>query len=117
MARPARKHPGPTHAARACSPALPIGYATGSGIDVAPLLEQAGLTQEEIENRNARIGVINQIKFVGLVATALGDELLGFHLVDDFDFREIGLLYYVAASAGTLGAALGRVRALHKNSK
>jgi AraC-like DNA-binding protein len=88
-----------------------VAYRFGErrGIEVAPLLEQAGLTQEEIKDRNARIGVINQIKFVGLVATALGDELLGFHLVDNFDPREIGLLYYVAASADTLGVALDRV--------
>jgi AraC-like DNA-binding protein len=109
MARPARRHPGPTRRCAGVFSRVAYRYATGRGIEVAPLLEQAGLTQEEIENRNARIGVVNQIKFVGLVATALGDELLGFHLVDDFDFREIGLLYYVAASAATLGAALGRV--------
>ncbi|MGA8616192.1 MAG: AraC family transcriptional regulator ligand-binding domain-containing protein [Xanthobacteraceae bacterium] len=84
-------------------------HALRSGVEVASLLEQAGLTLREIEDRNARIGVVNQIKFVGLVATALGDELLGFHLADDFDFREIGLLYYVAASADTLGTALARL--------
>ena len=78
------------------------------GIDVGPLLKQAGLTEDSIKNRNAPIGVANQIKFVELAAEALGDDLLGFHLAEDFDSREIGLLYYVAASADTLGDALRR---------
>jgi AraC-like DNA-binding protein len=84
-------------------------YAKGRDIAVEELAEQAGLTREEIEDRNARLGVSNQIKFVELVAAALGDEFLGFHLVDASDFRENGLLYYVAASADTLGSALTRL--------
>jgi AraC-like DNA-binding protein len=83
-------------------------HAKRHGIDVLPLVHQAGLTQEAIEDWNATLSVINQIKFVELVAAALGDQLLGFHLVEGFDFREIGLLYYVAASADTLGGALSR---------
>jgi AraC-like DNA-binding protein len=35
--------------------------------------------------------------------------LLGFHLAQDFELGEIGLLYYVAASAATFGGALSRV--------
>jgi AraC-like DNA-binding protein len=109
MARQARKHPGPIRRCAGVLSRVAYRYGESHGINVAPLLERAGLAQEEIENRNARIGVINQIKFVGLVATALGDELLGFHLADNLEFGEIGLLYYVAASADTLGAALARV--------
>ena len=109
MARPARKQPGSTRRCAGVLSRVAYGYALSRGVDVAPLLEKAGLTQEEIKNRNARIGVVNQIKFVGLIASALGDELLGFHLTDGFNFGEIGLLYYVAASAATLGAALKRV--------
>jgi len=79
------------------------------GVDVGPLLAQAGLTTAVIEDRNARVGVADQIKFVDRVAGALGDKNLGFHLAYDHDVREIGLLYYVAASADTLGTALRRV--------
>jgi AraC-like DNA-binding protein len=109
MARTARKQSGSPRRCGGVLSRVAYRHAVRSGIAAAPLLEQAGLTLREIEDRNARIGVVNQIKFVGLVATALGDELLGFHLADDFDFREIGLLYYVAASAETLGSALARV--------
>jgi AraC-like DNA-binding protein len=109
MARPARKQTSSTQRCAGVLSRVAYRDALLRGVDVAPLLEQAGLTLEQIKNPNVRIGVVNQIKFVGLIAAALGDELLGFHLVDDFDFREIGLLYYVAASAGTLGEALRRV--------
>src|SRR6202012_5533220 len=87
---------------------LVYARAKHKGIDVAPLLKQAGLTEDVIHDRSASVGVANQIKFVDLVAEALGDDLLGFHLAEDFDPREIGLLYYVAASADTMGDALQR---------
>ncbi len=109
MARAAMKQPSSTRRCAGVLSRVAYKYAEGQGIDVEPLLAKAGLTQKEIETPNLRIGVVNQIRFVGLVAAAVGDELLGFHLADAFDNREIGLLYYVAASAATLGDALDRV--------
>jgi AraC-like DNA-binding protein len=82
--------------------------AKSKGVDVEPLLAAAGLTTAIIEDQNARVGVDNQIKFVDLVANALDDKNLGFHLACDHDVRQMGLLYYVAASADTLGNALRR---------
>ena len=88
---------------------LTYSRAQSRGVDVAPLLAQAGLTSAAIGDRDARVGVANQIDFVDRVAKALGDKSLGFHLAYDHDVRETGLLYYVAASADTLGTALRRV--------
>ncbi len=88
---------------------LAYRHAKAKGIDVVPLVVQAGLSIDVIEDPTATLGVINQIKFVELVAEVLGDKLLGFHLAGGVDFREMGLLYYVAASADTLGDALRRV--------
>jgi len=68
MARQARKNPGPTRRWAGVLSRVTYRFGESSGVDVAPLLEQAGLTREEIDDRNARIGVINQIKFVGLVS-------------------------------------------------
>jgi AraC-like DNA-binding protein len=82
--------------------------AKSEGVDVAPPLAKAGLTTAIIDDQNARVGVANQIKFVELVAATLGDKNLGFHLAYEHDVRQIGLLYYVAASADTLGNALLR---------
>jgi AraC-like DNA-binding protein len=109
MASSAKKQ---VHSIRECGGVLSrltYWHAKNTGVDVAPLLAQAGLTTAIIEDRNARVGVANQIKFVDQVANALGDKNLGFHLGYDHDVREIGLLYYVAASADTLGSALSRV--------
>jgi AraC-like DNA-binding protein len=60
-------------------------------------------------DHHARIDVHDQIKFVDLVADALRDDFLGFHLARDFELRNLGLLHYVLASSQTLGDALHRV--------
>jgi len=110
MARPARKQLGTSGRCAGLLARIAWRYAAEHrGIDVVPLLEQAGLTEEELQDPSARIGVDNQIKFAELVAARVGDELFGFYLAEDFDLREIGLLYYVAASAATFGGALSRL--------
>src|SRR4249919_230837 len=88
-----------------------LAYERGrkEGVDVEVLLRQAHLTLREIKNKDIPLGVQNQIKFVDLVADATSDPLLGFRLAYSFDLREIGLLYYVIASAETLLGSLLRV--------
>ena len=88
-----------------------LAYERGrkEGVDVEVFLRQARLTPREIKNKDIQLGVQNQIKFVDLVANATGDPLLGFHLAYSYDLREIGLLYYVIASAETLLGSLLRV--------
>ena len=85
--------------------------ASEAGIDLKPLLKEAGLREPQIENRDARLEVRHQIRFLNLVASTLRDELLGFHLAQAVDLRELGWLYYVAASSETLGEALKRAAA------
>ena len=88
-----------------------LAYERGrkEGADVEALLRQAHLTPREIKNKDIQLGVQNQIKFVDLIANATNDPLLGLRLADSFDLREIGLLYYVLASAETLLGSLLRV--------
>jgi len=78
------------------------------GVDANALLKSAGLTLEAMRDRT-RIEVSKQVKFVDLVAATLDDSLFGFHLTKDVDLRELSWLYYVAASADTLGMALRRL--------
>jgi AraC-like DNA-binding protein len=78
----------------------------GAGGDLARLVSRAGLTLALIDEPGRRLDVAAQIKLLDLAAQELGDEFLGFHLAQDFDLREIGLLYYVMASSGTLAEAL-----------
>jgi hypothetical protein len=87
---------------------LACARAREAGIELAPLLKAAGLTRRQIEDRGARVDVHHQIRFLNLAARALRDELIGFHLGQAADLRELGVLYYVAASSETLGQALQR---------
>jgi AraC-like DNA-binding protein len=87
---------------------LAYACAQQAGIDLKPLLNRAGLTDEQLKDARARFAVHRQIQFLNLVADALRDEFLGFHLAQSLDLRELGLLFYVAASSETLGDALQR---------
>jgi AraC-like DNA-binding protein len=87
---------------------LAYARAQQAGIELKPLLKKAGLTVQRIEDRGARLPVEHQIQFLNLAANALQDEFLGFHLAQLPDLRELGLLFYVAASSETLGDALQR---------
>jgi AraC-like DNA-binding protein len=87
---------------------LAYACARRAGIELKPLLKKAGLTDQQIKDRGARVAVQHQIQFLNGVANALGDEFLGFHLAQLPDLRELGLLFYVAASSETLGDALQR---------
>ena len=78
-------------------------------IGVETLLKKSGLSVGAIRDESIQLDVQNQIKFVELVADATGDSLFGFHLAYAYDPREIGLLYYVAASAETLWESLLRI--------
>jgi len=79
-----------------------------AGIAPGPLLARAGLTTAQIADRKARVTAQSQIRFLELAAVASGDDLLGFHLAQDCELRELGLLYYVLASSETLGDALSK---------
>ena len=87
---------------------LAYARAKAAGIALEPLLRTAGLTSHQIEDPQTVIRVRDQIKFLNLVAAALKDDLLGFHLAQTADLRELGLLYYLLASSETLIDALHR---------
>ncbi len=79
-----------------------------AGIELLPLLKEVGLTHQQIEDQDCRITVRAQIRFLNAVANALQDPLLGFHIAQSADLRELGMLYYVAASSETLDDVLQR---------
>ena len=57
---------------------LAYARAKQAGIALPQLLADSGLTVAQIEDRHARLKVKAQITFLGLVADALGDDLLDF---------------------------------------
>ena len=87
---------------------LAVARARAAGVDPVPLLRRANLSPDDVADSDTRLGVWNQITVLNLVADALSDDLLGFHLGQECDLRSIGLFYYVLASSATLGDALAR---------
>ena len=87
---------------------LAYARAKAAGIALEPLLK-TGRSDPSPNRRPATvIRVRDQVKFLNLVAAALEDDLLGFHLAQTADLRQLGLLYYVLASSETLIDALQR---------
>ncbi len=82
--------------------------AKSAGVSLPPLLKKADLTQDQIDDPRARIRVRDQIKLLNLIAAALEDDLLGYHLAQTADFRTLGLFYYVLFSSEVLIDALKR---------
>ncbi len=101
-----RKHWLPS--AGGLSTRLAYARARAAGVALDPILNKAGLTRQQVEDPASRIRVHDQIRFLSLVADALDDDLLGFHLAQAPDLREIGLFYYVLASSQTFIEALQR---------
>ena len=87
---------------------LAVAHLERHGIDPAPLLAPSGLSQAAVARRE-RIKVKSVIDFLERVSRAVEDDWLGVTLAADFDLREIGMLYYVAASSQRFGDALKRL--------
>ncbi|MDQ6436364.1 AraC family transcriptional regulator ligand-binding domain-containing protein [Mesorhizobium sp. LHD-90] len=87
---------------------LAVAHLERRGINPGPLLRQAGLSPTALADRN-RIPVISQMDFLVLVSRAVADDWIGLTLAADFDLREMGMLYYVAASSHRFGDALQRL--------
>jgi AraC-like DNA-binding protein len=87
---------------------LACARARAAGLDVAPLMAKAGVTEPQVEEDNVWLPAQGQIRLVELIADALQDDFLGFHIGRDMDLREIGLLYYVLNSSDLLVDALRR---------
>ena len=88
---------------------LACAHARTAGVDLPPLLRRAGLTLRDIEDESVPLSVTAQINCLNLIAEALDDRLLGFHLAQTLDLRRTGFLYYLAASSDSLGQALQRI--------
>ncbi len=68
-------------------------------IDAAPLLQRAGLSDYDPDDRRQRISALSQARLVEYAAQAIEDTAFGLRLAQETDPREAGLLFY-AVSAG-----------------
>jgi len=87
---------------------LAYAQANLAGIPLPPLLKKANITRQQIDDPHARIRVRDQINLLNLVAAALEDDFLGFHLAQAAELRTLGLFYYVLASSDVLVDAIKR---------
>lgn len=70
------------------------------GHDGAQLLALSGLSAVLLRRRQ-RFGLANQLRFLDLAAVSLKDPCLGVRIAGELELRDLGLLYYVVASART----------------
>ncbi|MET0575783.1 MAG: AraC family transcriptional regulator [Mesorhizobium sp.] len=77
-------------------------------MDPAPILALAGLSQAAVASHK-RLKVKSVIDFLERVSHALKDDWLGVSLAAHFDLRDMGMLYYVAASSQRFGDAIKRL--------
>jgi AraC-like DNA-binding protein len=75
-------------------------------IDPAPILQRAGLSEQELNDQENRIPSAAQARLLEFAAEALHDPALGFHLATELDPRELGLVFYIASAAKDLGEAI-----------
>jgi AraC-like DNA-binding protein len=75
-------------------------------VPIAPLLTRAGMSEGDIDNRQARICALAQAKLLEYAAETVGDSEFGLHLAEQANPREAGLLFYVASAAEHVGDAL-----------
>jgi AraC-like DNA-binding protein len=75
-------------------------------VPIAALLNRAGISEGDVDNRQRRISALAEGKLLEEAAEALGDNEFGLHLAEQANPREEGLLFYVASAAEHVGDAL-----------
>ena len=75
-------------------------------LPIAPLLNCAGVSEDDIDNHQHRISALAQGKLLEYAGEALGDDVFGLHLAQQANPREVGLLFYVASAADDIADAL-----------
>jgi len=77
-----------------------------NGFDAEPLLSESELSRPQLTQDTVGVSVESQHRFLELAASETNDPLLGLHVAAAMDLREIGLLFYLAASSETVAEAL-----------
>jgi hypothetical protein len=78
---------------------LAIGALRKSDVPVAPLLQRAGLSVYDFEDRHSRISAAAQAKSLEDAARAMDDSAFALQLAAKANPREGGLPFYVASAA------------------
>jgi AraC-like DNA-binding protein len=80
----------------------------GRGVAVAPLLQRAGLSTHDFDDRllQRRISSAANGRLLELAAEAMDDSAFGLHLAEETDPRDAGILFYVMSGAKDISEAL-----------
>ncbi len=74
--------------------------------DPGPLLDRAGLSEDDLHHPQRRLSATAQGEFLEYAALALNDPAFGLHLAEQSNPREVGLLFYAISAAENVGEAL-----------
>jgi AraC-like DNA-binding protein len=85
---------------------LTIAVLKKHNVAPAPILERAGLSEQDFDSRQRRISAASESKCLEYAAEAMGDSAFGLHLAEEANPREAGLPFYIASAANNLGEAL-----------
>jgi hypothetical protein len=83
-----------------------ISFLRERDVPIASLLNRAGVSEGDIDNRQRRIAATAQGKLLEYAAETLQDNQFGLHLAQKANPREAGLLFYVSSGAEDIGDAL-----------
>ena len=83
-----------------------VGVLRKRNLPISSLLNRAGVSEDDIDNRQRRISALAQGKLLEYAGEALRDHAFGLHLAQGANPREVGLLFYVASAADDVGDAL-----------
>jgi hypothetical protein len=77
-------------------------YLERHGIYAEPLLSKAQLSRSQLVEDAAAVSAASQHSLLELAASEAKDPLLGLHVAAEVDLRDIGLLFYLAASSAAV---------------
>ena len=84
-------------------------YLNLNGFDADTLLSKAGLSRSAVLDEDAGISIISQYRFLELAAEETNDALLGLHLAEKMDLRNVGLVFYISSASSTVLEALSNL--------
>ena len=76
-----------------------IAFLRARDVPIASLLNRAGVSESDIDNRQRRIAALAQGRLLEHAAETLNDSEFGLHLAQSANPREAGLLFYVSSAA------------------
>ncbi len=85
---------------------LTIAVLKRHNVAPAPILERAGVSEQDFDGRQRRISAASESKCLEYAAEAMNDSAFGLHLAEEANPREAGLAFYIASAANNLGEAL-----------